>query len=292
MIAFPRILAPNGERMVQQRLTHPAAYLDTWAIRFFAEYDPASGERLRVALLRAGGTLVLSDLNLGDFAGFEDARHAEAAGRFIDSLGANIFFAEFDAFKVIDREIPIMVRQTDQSPAGDVEMLRLYAEGAEMRSGRLSIQSWFTAVHRERARLKPGLEAMARAFLEGIKGLQLRFDTEAGFRNSARHDVATSCRPRSTQGLLRAIVFRLQGDRKLKLTTNDAVDLMHCIVPAAYCDFVLVDHTWSMRLADAREWLHEVGIEAHIAQPFSRRDNGVARFLETLEAWEPESALA
>jgi hypothetical protein len=37
MITFPIILAANGERIVQQRLTHPAMYLDTWAIRYFAE---------------------------------------------------------------------------------------------------------------------------------------------------------------------------------------------------------------------------------------------------------------
>lgn len=71
----------------------------------------------------------------------------------------------------------------------------------------------------------------------------------------------------------------------LKLTTNDAVDVMHCIVPAAYCDFVLVDHTWCVRLTDACEWLNEAGIQSHVAQPFSRRDDGVNRFLEALEAW-------
>jgi hypothetical protein len=292
MISFPTILGPDGNRLVQQKLIHPAAYLDTWAIRFFAEYDPASGERFRTALLRAGGTLVLSDLNLGDFASFEAARHAQAAGRFIDSLGANLFFAQFDAFKVIGREIPIMVRQTDQSPAGDADMLRLYAEAAEMCNGRPSVQHWFTAVHRERARLKPRLEAMAQAFLQGVKGLQLRFDTEPGFKKSARRDVETSHRPRSTQALLRAIIFRLQGDRKLKLTVNDAIDVMHCIVPAAYCDFVLVDHTWCVRLTGARDWLDEAGIASNVAQPFSRHDHGVTQFLEMLEAWPLKQSAA
>ena len=166
MIHFPVILGPDGRLLVQQRLTHPAVYLDTWAHRHFAEDDPAAGDRFRTALLRAGGTLVLSDLNLGDFAGFADIRHVQAVGRFIDSLGPHLFFATFSPFPVIDREIAIMVRQTDQSPAGDAAMLQLYAEAAQMRNGKPSVQEWFAAVHTDRARLKPRLDGMAQAFPE------------------------------------------------------------------------------------------------------------------------------
>jgi hypothetical protein len=291
MISFPPILGPDGRRLVQQRLIHPAVYLDTWAVRLFAEGDPPVRDRFRAALLRAGGTLVLSDLNLGDFCAFDDARHAYAAGRFVDSLAPNLFFATFSAFPVIDREIAIMVRQTDQSPAGDVDMLRLYAEAAE-RTGRPSVQGWFIEVHQRRARLKPRLASMAQAFLNGLQALQQRFDTEPGFRKSARRDVETSRRPRSTQALLRAIIFRLQGDRKLKVTVNDAVDVMHCVVPAAYCDFVLVDHPWCVRLTEAREWLDDAGIASPVARPFSQHDDGVSRFLESLEAWQPAETRA
>jgi hypothetical protein len=116
MISFPTILGSDGRKLVLQRLVHPAVYFDTWAIRLFAENDPI-GDRFRTALLRAGGTLVISDLNVGDFAAFDDPRHALAAARFIDSIAPNLFFATFSAFPVIDREVAIMVRQTDQSPA-------------------------------------------------------------------------------------------------------------------------------------------------------------------------------
>jgi len=288
MITFPTILGPDGRRLVQQRLLRPAIYLDTWAIRLFAEDDPSIGNRFRTALLRAGGTLVISDLNVGDFAAFGDARHAQAAGRFIDSIAPNLFFATFSAFPVIDREVAIMVRQTDQSPAGDADMLRLYAESAEV-GRRPSVRGWFTAVHRERAHLKPRLAGMAQSFLNGMKGLQDRFDTEPGFKKSARRDVKTARRPRSTQALLRAIIFLLQGDRKRKLTVNDAVDVMHCIVPAAYCDFVLLDRAWCVLLTDARDWLAAEGIESRVAQPFSQHGGGVNAFLEALEAWPTDA---
>jgi hypothetical protein len=49
-------------------------YLDTWAVRLFAEDDLATGDRFREALHRIGGTLVVSDLSLGNFAAFADTR--------------------------------------------------------------------------------------------------------------------------------------------------------------------------------------------------------------------------
>jgi hypothetical protein len=39
MITFPSILGANGLPFVMQTLTHPAVYLDTWALRLFAEGD-------------------------------------------------------------------------------------------------------------------------------------------------------------------------------------------------------------------------------------------------------------
>jgi hypothetical protein len=51
-----------------------------------------------------------------------------------------------------------MVRQTDPSPAGDVEMLM------DLRAGCAThrVQGWFTAFHRARADLKAKLTDMAR----------------------------------------------------------------------------------------------------------------------------------
>ena len=119
MITFPTILGPDGGQLVLQTLTPPAVYLDTWAIRYFAEDNPGAGSRFRTALLRAGGTLVFSDLNIAEFTLFDDPRHARAAGLFIDSLAPHLFFTKFDPFLVMKAEVAIMVRQTDQSAAWD-----------------------------------------------------------------------------------------------------------------------------------------------------------------------------
>ncbi len=59
MIGFPVLLGLDGRPIVMQKITHPAIYLDTWALRLFAEGEPALGQRFRAALLRAGGYLML-----------------------------------------------------------------------------------------------------------------------------------------------------------------------------------------------------------------------------------------
>ena len=60
-----------------------------------------------------------------------------------------------------------------------------------------------------------------------------------------------SHQPRSTQAFLRPILFRLRRDRQLKLPVNDAVDVLYCVVPAAYCDFVPLEHNGQVRLTNA-----------------------------------------
>jgi hypothetical protein len=291
MISFLTILGPDGRRLVQQKLTHPGVYLDTWAIRLFAEIDPALGERFRAALQRAGGTLVISHLSVGEFAKFDDPRHTRCAGRYIDTVIPNLFLSTFEPFRVIEREIPVMVRQTAESPAGDSEMLRLYAEAAEQR-GWPSVYEWFAYMYTDRASIAARTVAMAQSFLDGVTALRKRFDTEPGFAKSAMRDIKNSTRPRATQALLRALLYRLHRNRRLELTINDAIDIGHCIVPAAYCDFVLADLRWHTQLNDATTLLRRSGIETRVALIYTKRDNGVIKFLEKLEAWPVKQSAA
>ena len=89
MIELLNIVAQNGLRLVRQRLIQPAVYLDTWAIIDLSE-NGVLGSRFRDALVRAGGTLVLSPLTFVDFAGMDDARHAAGAGEFAVSYVTGI----------------------------------------------------------------------------------------------------------------------------------------------------------------------------------------------------------
>lgn len=225
---------------------------------------------------------MLSHMNLAEFT-FDDARHGLAAGSYLDSLFPNLFFSDFDPFRVMKSELGVMVGSTTESPAGDPETLRLFAEHTTTLS-RPSIRAWFEAVHADRVSLATLRNEMAQAFLDGLRELRTRFEHEPGFAKTALHDIRTSDRPRSTQALIRAVLYRLRNDQKLALTLNDAIDFEHCIVPAAYGDFVLLDGAWFARLKDASEFLRRFGVSSRIASPFSQKDGGIENFLQALES--------
>jgi hypothetical protein len=284
MIEFPVILGPDGRPIVMQKNTHPAVYLDTWALRLFAEGEPALGQRFRDALLRVRGTLMLSLLSFGEFTSFDDPRHARTVGAFVDSINPHIFFSQFDPFQVIPAEYSIIAGQRNGTPAGDVRLLDLYAA---RRTGppHPSISDWFD-YSIDRAQYRAEIDEMAQRFLNGIAELRNRFAAEPDFVKLALENVKVSTLPRVTQALLRALIYRL--DPKMTLDVNDALDIAHCIVPAAYADFVLLDRRWYVRLKDAERFLRSVNIETLIAEQYTQRDGGVLKLLERLEAWPPK----
>jgi hypothetical protein len=92
---------------------------------------------------------------------------------------------------------------------------------------------------------------MGGGFIEGFGQLRARFRDEPGFDKNALRNIKVSTRPRATQALLRSLVYRLQRDSSLQLDVNDALDVGHGLVAAAYGDFVLLDHRWYLRFTDA-----------------------------------------
>ena len=145
-----------------------------------------------------------------------------------------------------------------------------------------SISDWFD-YNADRAQYRVAIDEMAQRLLDGVAELRNRFATDPDFVKLALENVKASKLPRVTQALLRALIYRL--DPGMTLEVNDALDIAHCIVPAAYADFVLLDRRWYLRLKDAQDFLRSVGIETRIAEQYTRRDSGVLKLLERLEAW-------
>jgi len=261
----------------------PAVYLDTWAIIDLSEND-VLGSRFRNALLRAGGTLVLSPLTFVDFSGMDDARHAALAGEFIGSIAPHLFFSHFDPFTVRAREFAVMTGQTKESPAGDVELLMKFAEAANHASMNRCVVAWFGAMYRERAKLRVDRDGMGAALFAGIDALRKRIDEEPDVAKELRTPLKDADRPRSTHALLRVLVGQMQADRSLPKKQNHAIDLLQCVVPAAYCSYVLVDSQWHARLTRAKAQMDAEGMTGRVATPYTKKDGGLEAFLTALEA--------
>jgi hypothetical protein len=280
MIELFQTLSAIGARHARQELVPPSVYLDTWAIRAFSE-TAALGDRLRAALLRARGTLALSDINLVEFTAMSDASHAYEAGRFFDSLLPHLFLMRCDPTLVIERETEVLLQKRRSSPAGDVKALAEFAAAAAQRNGRFSASVWFHIVHSERAKLQPQLPGIARVFYAQIAQLRERMAKERGALKLVPPE---GTRP-PTLALLQAIIQDLQADHRLPEDPNSAIDLVHTVVPGAYCDFVLLDRQWCVRLNNAAAKLRAAGITAKVAAGYSKQNGGIERFLEALENW-------
>lgn len=280
MIEMIHMLSAIGMRQARQTLISPSVYLDTWAIREFSE-NSVLGDRFRSALLRAQGTLALSDINLVEFTGMSDSSHTREAGRFFDSLLPHLFLMRCDPTVVIERERELLLQKRDQSPAGDERSLAEFAAAAARRNDRFSASAWFSIVHSERAKLRPQIPGIARVFYAQIAQLRERIAKEPG---ALKLELPERNRP-PTLALLRAIMHDMQADRRLPEDQNSAIDLLHTIVPGAYCDFVLLDRQWRIRLKSAAVKLAAARITARVAAAYSKQKDGLERFLKALESW-------
>jgi hypothetical protein len=68
--------------------------------------------------------------------------------------------------------------------------------------------------------------------------------------------------------------------RREPFTVNHAIDSLHCVVPTAVCDFVLLDGHWTAIA-------NQVATPPRRARAFSRRDGGIEAFLDALERITP-----
>jgi hypothetical protein len=276
--------------MVEQRRTAPAVYLDTCALRLFAE-DKTHGDNFRDMLKARQGTLVLSALSFAEFAKFEDPRHARIVGHYIDSLGSQFFFSHFAPFFVVNRETELWQAKDPQAPDGDIELLQQLMKPLAFSQGPLSVGAVFNSVATHRQRLNNRIRSMSAGTLKGIRELRERMDREPEFRKNMLASVKDANRPRATLALARALVAGMYADRRHPPSENDAVDMLQTAVPGSYCHYLVLDGGWHAKLMQATKRLRAAGIVAPVAQSFSLRRNGIARFLDAFCATQASELL-
>src|SRR5450759_509434 len=89
-----------GRPAVKQVMTHPAVYLDHWAIMKFAG-EPKLAMRFTAALKASQGTWAVSLLNLMEFIKMTDESQTVQFEELIEQALPNIFFIDFDPIDVM-----------------------------------------------------------------------------------------------------------------------------------------------------------------------------------------------
>jgi hypothetical protein len=265
---------PSGYE-VRQYLRPPGVYLDHWAFRRFSQ-DLELRRALADALADRDGTLVIGRLNLLEFTRVQDAAQVQAAEEFVQAVLPRVFFLDVQIMDVIKRENA----SRSFSACGDPQMFEYFGRPLLDDFQRWRAMKLFEILNGKAEEYRQGFATIERSVLDQLleysrlEPRELRSLTEANGR------------PRATLGLARGLTDQIFRDKSRPLELGDASDMMHAVVPCAYCDFVLLDAEWRDYVERVRPRLAK---KQHVAAVYSGRGDGVERFLEALRAYPKDA---
>jgi hypothetical protein len=271
----------NGDLQVSQRDTSPTVYLDHWALCEFSESQPL-GVRFTTALELGNGTLALSWLNLAEFTKITMKEQAHKTENFIEKILPRVFFLEVEPFTVIRRENDLLGGGQRRPPHADIELLKAFVRKKPTSVNLLTAHDLFSIV--QTSQLARRLDDLADSIVSRIEALRHKLDTSPEFQLAVKRPPSGRQIQRGTRFILRELVRTLLTNKGIRMTRNQAIDLLHAVVPVAYCDFVLLDKHWQTQVDRVRSRLSQTGVLVPIGRVFSGKGNGVDRFLSELES--------
>ena len=263
---------------VRQSFDFPAVYLDHWAVLLFST-DTALGNRFLASLRASGGALVISHMNLAELTGPEDPQTVEQAAQFLESVLPNAYFAMFDLQQAIDQESQPRELRTRLPAPPDIELLRTIGRERPDDMRPFTIANLIRVIAAHRDHLGTLFRESNQRMADRINHVRLDADAVEQARDFRGHPVGVASRA-VMQELMRPTLL----DQRLRIVANDGADFMHAIVSIVYCDFVLLDRRWEELHARMVRRFAELRYPLSVAQVFSRRHDGVERFLLALEA--------
>lgn len=271
--------------IARQTLVSPSVYLDHWAVRKLSE-DIELCSRFVNAIKNRNGTLALSWLNLVEFSRVFDTSHANAAGKMVQDLYPNLFLIQIDPFIVIEQE-DILVNQTGiDPPHADNNLLKGVLLLKPEKLGLFDAIQLFQAG--QESDLSRSYDSLVETTLRKTKELNERISDERDPEVNLHKTKTSKAYSVGTRFILREIMRQLFLDRRTSLNENDAIDLVHTVVPTSYCDFILLDGRWRNLVERTRESFGKDNVGFTIAKPYSEKNNGLGKFINDLQdEYEP-----
>ena len=278
MIRF--FLDEYGQLRVQQGMVAPSIYLDHWALRDISA-DKTFRRRFTQALIKQGGTLTLSWLNLLEFTKVTDPSQADAAEELVDDLLPNVFFIETNPFIVLEAEDALLAGVTPFPPHADMQFLNKFAKLKNDSPRLFTAKNLFTTF--QKSDLANNLDLLADTLVERIEALRNDFLSETQFASQVRKLPCGPAIPHGTWYILRELVRPALLDQSSKYSRNHAIDLLHAVVPLAYCNIVLLDGHWKEQTEKLRKRVADANMKFPIAKVFSKRTDGLSTFFAFME---------
>lgn len=280
MIKF--LINKDGKIGIDSSMKAPAVYLDHWALRNISEVKSLRS-KFQTALKARNGTLTLSWLNLIEFSKVADATQARLAETFVEDLLPNVFFLEVNPFTVIKEEDRLLAGGKLVPPHADSALLKVFAELKTHSVKPFTAHNLFCAVQGKNT-VVVEFAALADTIIEHVKILREDMDGDSDLGNRVRRLPSGPKIQRGTRYVLRELARTLLIDRGINLRRNHAIDLVHAVVPAAYCDMVLLDKHWEHQVNSVRARFAEANMAVPLAQVYSRRQDGMERLLAALRS--------
>lgn len=207
---------------------------------------------------------------------------ARTAETFIEAHLPRVFFIEVDPFAVIKRENEVLAGRAPAPPHADLDLLGVFSEFKPTSLNFFTARDLFTIV--QDSGFAGRFADFASAMMRSLEGLRNGIEGDSRLRSGQQRLASDPRIQRGTRFILSALVRALRADKKTKITQNQAMDLIHAVVPVAYCAFVLLDKHWRAQVDGVRARFKKDALGVPIARVFSERKNGVDRFLSGLES--------
>jgi hypothetical protein len=241
------------------KLVAPIIYLDHWALVEFANSD-VYREKFLAALKDTSGTLLLSQANFFETAGFQDNDQALRIESLLNEAIPNVYVADFlkDPGFLFTHGGP----QSEDSPEKHW-LARHMLNAAAKNHGKLTFSTMFTEVVAQNSMFAPMFQDMKAGVAGAVASFRidpLRLDE--GKKFTPRKDM-------SAQHLLMAALLRdTQINANQNFSENDSMDFIHAVPAAIRSDFVLLDKFWCNRLDRAEKYLSSHGVTKKFAKRY------------------------
>jgi len=269
---------------ITQEITTPSVYLDHWALREISENDSLAG-RFSSALKRRDGTLVLSWLNVVEFCKVSDPSQRAKADSLLYSLGWNLFWLDPDFFTVSNREDLVAAGSLPGAPHSDLEFaaffVRLVMETSAMSQPSGGPPLFYTISARRE--IQEHYDRLADDIIVKLQEFRTDMGSNKELRKIIKSPPKTQKRTRGTRIIAREFIKRVLKDALIKLDRNNAIDLCHAAVSAAYCDYVLLDKQWAAIVDETRARFAKSCASIPLARVFSKKGSELEYFLQELE---------
>jgi hypothetical protein len=120
-------------------------------------------------------------------------------------------------------------------------------------------------------------------YVKQVEGLRDAYRDDE-FRDLVDRALKEGKKDRALSVIIKELMRAWMRDRQRQPKENDAQDFFHAVVPVHYCGAVFLDGDWEERVRQVRIRIEKSGVPLTLAKVFSKKADGVERFLGMLEA--------